>query len=367
MLDNPKARSDKTSHGQMSPPRDGFARRVFTAVGITAVVALLAVALWSVIDVLLLIFASILLAIFLRGASDWLSEYTALSAGWSLTLVVLGLVALFGLGGWFIGSDVATQVDQLVQDVPRSLQQLEQRVGQYGWGRHLLSQVSRPEELIGDKAEVAVKATGLFSTTLGALATFVIFLFVGLFLAAESKLYANGLVQLIPVSKRPRAREVLDAIGHALQWWLIGKLSAMTIVGVFTTLGLWLLGVQLALTLGLIAALLTFIPNVGPILAVVPAALLALLEGPMRPLYVVALYLAVQTVESYLLTPLILRHTVSLPPTLTIVAQMLMAVLFGGLGLVLATPLTVAGLVLVQTLYIEDTLGDAADVPDRAE
>jgi predicted PurR-regulated permease PerM len=135
------------------------------------------------------------------------------------------------------------------------------------------------------------------------------------------------------------------------------------VIGVLTALGLWLLGVELALTLGLLAALLTFIPNLGPVLALVPAVLLALMHSPTRALYVTLLYLAIQTVESYVLTPLVQRRTVSLSPALTITAQVALGVLLGGLGLVLATPLTILLLVLIQMLYIEDTLGDSVKVP----
>jgi predicted PurR-regulated permease PerM len=132
----------------------------------------------------------------------------------------------------------------------------------------------------------------------------------------------------------------------------------MAINGTLTALGLWLLGVPLALTLGLLAALLNFIPNIGPIIAGVPAVLLALMHSPMQALYVVGLYLVLQSVDGYLLTPLVDRCTVSVPPALTLAAQMLL----GGLGLALASPLTAAAIVLVQKLYIEDTLGDRREL-----
>lgn len=132
----------------------------------------------------------------------------------------------------------------------------------------------------------------------------------------------------------------------------------MIVIGVLTAIGLWLLGVPMAVTLALIAALLTFIPNIGPILAVVPAALLALLQSPMQVVYVCLLYFGIQTFESYLLTPLVQRRTVSLPPALTIFAQVLAAVLLGGLALSLATPMAAALVVLVRMLYLEDVLGD---------
>ena len=137
----------------------------------------------------------------------------------------------------------------------------------------------------------------------------------------------------------------------------------MGIVGGITTGGLWLLGVPLAPALGLFAALAEFVPNVGPFLAFIPALVLALTESATRALAVLLLYLGVQGFESYVLTPLVEKRAVALPPALTITAQVLMAVLAGGLGLALATPLAAAALVLVQRLYVEDTLGDALEVP----
>jgi predicted PurR-regulated permease PerM len=140
----------------------------------------------------------------------------------------------------------------------------------------------------------------------------------------------------------------------------------MAAIGVLTWLGLVLLGIPLAPTLALLAALLTFIPNFGPAIAMVPPTLIALMEGPERAASVVALYFAVQTVESYVLTPLLQKKTTSLPPALTLVAQVVMASLAGGLGVVVATPLTAVALVTVRHLYVEDALGDRDDADERA-
>ena len=165
--------------------------------------------------------------------------------------------------------------------------------------------------------------------------------FIGLFLGIQPRLYIDGIVKLVTLSKRDRAREILGEIGAGLKWWLAGKLVAMVCVGGLTFLGLRLLGIGMALTLAVLAALLTFIPNFGPIIAAVPAVLIGLLEGPATALWIVGLYVAIQTVESYVITPLIQQQAVSLPPALTITSQLVMAVFVGGLGLALATPLTV--------------------------
>lgn len=202
------------------------------------------------------------------------------------------------------------------------------------------------------------RIAGVFSTTLGAFASFFAILVIGLYMAISSGLYAEGLIHLVPMAKRARAREVLQAVGQTLWWWLLGRGVSMIVVGLLTATGLTLLGVPLALTFGLLAAALTFVPYLGPLLSAVPPTLLALTQQPRQALYVVLLYLGIQGVESYLVTPLVQERTVSLPPAFILTAQLFMGVLLGGMGIVLAVPLFAVVLVLVKMLYIEDLLGE---------
>ncbi len=336
----------------------GFARRALTAVCIAAGVALVLLLLWYAVDVLLLVFAGVLLAIYLRGLADWVSARTHLSGGWSLVIVLLVLLALFVAGGWLLAPRVAEQVDQLVDHFPRSMQKLEEQVGRYAWGRRIIAQIPDASALVPKGTNVLARATGIFSSTLGVLANFVIVLFVGLYLASEPRLYTGGFARLVPLARRDRVREVLKTVGTTLRWWLTGRVILMIINGVMTAVGLWLLGVPLALTLGILAALLNFIPNIGPIIAGVPAVGIALVQSPTQALYVLLLYVGLQMIDGYILTPLVDRRTVSLPPALTITMQVFMGVLFGALGLALASPLTAAAMVLVRMLYVEDVLGD---------
>lgn len=171
------------------------------------------------------------------------------------------------------------------------------------WTRQALANAPPAKDFMPDRPDVLAKVTGVFSNTLGALANFVIVIAIGIYLAADPDAYVHGFARLFPKPRRARVLEVLAAIGTTLRWWLMGKFLSMIVVGVLTAAGLWLLGIPLAVTLALIAAALTFIPNIGPILAVVPAALLALLQSPMQVVYVCLLYLGIQTFESYLLTP----------------------------------------------------------------
>lgn len=313
--------------------------------------------LWYAAETLLLTFAGILLAILFRTLSDWLSRLTHLSAGWSFLSVMVVLILFAAASIWLLAPEVATQVDQLIGNVPRAASQLTQSIERYQWGRQIVAHLSGPGFLISNRTDFLTRITGAFSTTLGLLGNLAIFLFMGTYFAIQPELYQRGLVQLFPASRRPRAHEVLNALGFTLRWWLLGRLISMVVIGGVTAAGLFLLNVPLALTLGLLAAFLNFIPNIGPLLSVIPAALLALTQSPTRALYVLVLYIAVQVVETYLLTPYVQKRTLSMPPVLTLIAQVVFGVLFGWLGLVLATPLAASALVITKMLYVEDILG----------
>lgn len=195
-------------------------------------------------------------------------------------------------------------------------------------------------------------------TTIGIGANVIIVLFIGLYLASDPDVYARGVVRLVPIPNRKRAREVLGVLGHTLRRWLVGKVLGMAVIGGLTTGALWALGVPLALTLGLLAGILNFIPYLGPLLAFIPAILLALTDSTVTAAWVLGLYAIVQFLESYVLTPLVDRRSVALPPALTIVAQVTLGALAGVLGLLLASPLLAVVLVLVRMLYVEGMLGD---------
>ena len=185
----------------------------------------------------------------------------------------------------------------------------------------------------------------------GLSATYAVFVFfAGLFLAFEPRTYRRGLLAVVPARGRRKASEVVDTLGHRLRWWLLGRCFTMAVIAVLTTAGLCALHVPLALALGALAGLLNFVPYVGPLIAAAPAVLLAMADGPQRALWVAGLFLVLQSIEGYVLTPLVDRRSVSLPPALTLAAQMSMALLAGGAGVVLASPLLVCVLVVAGAL-----------------
>jgi predicted PurR-regulated permease PerM len=340
-----------------------FARRTMIVVGIVAAVVIVALLLVYAADVALLAFAGILLAVLFRGMAADLSAWTGLPMGWSLVLVLVGLALVLGLGTWLLAGQVAQQAVQISEQLPRSLEKLRSYLQGYPGASQLLAVVPSFDQWASRQSDVLTRITGWFSGALGILANLVVVTFIGLYAAWDPCLYRCGLVRLVPLAHRQRAWEVLAKVGDALRGWLRGRLFAMVVVGFATTFGLWLLGSPLALALGLLAAVLGFVPYIGPVVAAAPAVLLAFMSSPQQAIYVALLFLVIQMIEGNVLTPLVQQHSVHVPPALTIAAMVLFGVLLGIPGLILAMPLTAAALVLVKTLYVEDILGDDSDVP----
>jgi predicted PurR-regulated permease PerM len=191
---------------------------------------------------------------------------------------------------------------------------------------------------------------------LGGVGNLLLILFVGIYLAADPRLYRDGALRLLPPTRRPQVGRALNDAGTALKKWLVAQIIVMAAVGLMTGIGLALLGVPLSLSLGLLAGVLEFVPVVGPIVSAVPGVLLGFSQGPETAFYVLLLYIAVQQVESNLLTPLIQRWAVELPPVIALLSIVACGLLFGVLGVIFATPVAVVVMAMVQHLYVEDTL-----------
>jgi predicted PurR-regulated permease PerM len=276
-----------------------------------------------------------------------------------LALILLLFVVTFSFTSWLLADRVSSEVQNLSQQLPGIAADLHDRLALHSWGKAALRSMPSAEDLLSHTSEVVGKSWSAAWGLVGLVGSSLVIFFVGLYLAINPPLYRGGFLRLFPRASRPQIAATLDDAGTMLARWLLGKLILMCFVGIFTATGLWLLGIPLVLSLALLAAVLDFIPNIGPIASAIPALLLALLSGPMTVLWVALLYLAVQFIESYILSPLVQRRAASLPPALLISAQVLLPMLFGFPGLVLATPLTVLLLVLIRKLYVESVLEGA--------
>ena len=218
------------------------------------------------------------------------------------------------------------------------------------------------ERILGQLAGLSRYLFGFVSSTIAVVAGLVLILVLSIYVGADPDTYHDGLMLLFPRPWRKRGGEVLTAISIALRKWLVTQLIAMVVIGVVSTVVLLILGVKAAVPLGVIAGLLEFIPTVGPILSALPAVAMGFVDSPEKALAVVIAYIAIQQMENYLLIPFLMREGVDLPPALTIIAQALMALIFGFLGLLCAVPALAATMVAVKMLYVQDVVGEPVEV-----
>jgi predicted PurR-regulated permease PerM len=202
----------------------------------------------------------------------------------------------------------------------------------------------------------------VFSSTLAALGSLLIVTFVAIYIALDPRTYRRGILHLVPHRGRAKAIEVMDAMGVTLRRWLVAQLIGMVIIGTLTTVALLVLDVRAAVALGIIAGILEFVPYFGPILSSVPAIAMGFLDGPEKALWVALAYLVIQQLEGNVVTPLLMKEGLDLPPALTIIGQAVMALAFGFVGLVIAMPLLGAVMVPIKLLYVQDVIGDEVEV-----
>lgn len=329
----------------MNAAPKSYLARVIATVAIVALVLLA----WRLLDVFVLVFGGVLVATALRSLSHPLQRRLHVPATLALALVVVGVALVLGSAAWAMGDSAAEQVAELRQSIPRALDAANQWLQGQPIGRALLELWNNAKS--GE--EVWKRLASMATMTLGAISTALLVLVVGIYLAADPALYRRGFLHLVPVEQRPQVDAALQAAGHGLSRWLLGQGISMLAIGMLTTIGLALLGIPLALTLGVIAGLFAFVPFFGALGSGLLIVVLAFAEGPDKALQAALLVLAVQQVEEFVLLPFVQRWAVRLPPVLGLLAAVIFALLFGPVGIVIATPLMVLVMILVQRLYVQ--------------
>lgn len=313
--------------------------------------------------ILLLLFASVVVAILLCSIVDFVQSKLKFKRGVALAMILFSTAVIVFFTVWLVGPNIVDQFASLQSDLPNAARQLVDRVKVYAWGRWMLGQWTDYSQLSGSLTYALTRIGGIVLSAATLLAGLVIVGFLSLYIAAEPDVYFKGLLRAIPLDRRAIVMTCSSNAVSMLRRWLLAQMLSMAAVGLLVFLGLWLLGVPLAGTLGVIAALLTFIPNLGPLLSVAPAALLAFAMSPMKGLLAVALFAGVHFLEGNMITPLIQRQMVRLPPALTLIVQLLLAVIAGPLGVALAAPLTVATLGILHVLLPEE--GSSTNPPRK--
>jgi predicted PurR-regulated permease PerM len=355
-----------------------------------AFTAFLALA-WSAVSTLFLVFAGVLLGVFLDGLTQLLGKVMPAGRGLRLSLVSLALAGLSLTMVAFGGATIMQQGRDLGQTVASQAGTVRDRLKDYGIDVPGLSAPKTPDasddkdrseskpqktgglaglasnamespgSILSDAGSVLGPAASVVIALFSALGNVLVIVFLGLSCAADPGAYRDGAVRFVPPRHRDRARALFDGMGETLRHWLFGQLITMAAIFLCTWAGLSFLGIGGALILGIQAGLLAFIPTIGPLIAGVVIVLAALASGLTAVLGAMGVYLAVQTLESYGLTPYIQKRALDIPPATIFAGQLVLGVLFGLWGIALALPLMAVIKVLLAQLYIEDTLQEEAE------
>ncbi len=322
------------------------------------------------------IFAGLLLGAFLVRLTQLVQRSLKLPYLPSILLVVVSLLAIFSLLAFVFGTRFTEQMSALSDELTNAVDHLLEKLREYEVIEANSDEVSEAGSDLLSRVDTSALIGGVFSSITGTGAAMVLILFVGFFLAFDPTLYRNSYLSLIPYAYRPRAAALLSETIDTLWWWTLGRLFAMAVIGVATSIGLWLLGIPMPIMLGTLAGLVSFVPTIGAILAIIPAVLVSFQQGPWSPLYVIGLYLAIQAIENNLLTPFVQQKAVDVPPVLMIIAEFFMGLFVGALGVAVATPMAAVGIVWVRKLYIEPyiespsnrkSIPQTADAPDSGD
>lgn len=381
--------------------------------------AVIALAVWfgfrllgAVSSLAFLVFLATLFGLAIATGVDWLEKF-GIRRGVGSALIMLSVLGLIGAGLAWTAPTLVTQSRELQRDFPEAIHKLRtwldsKQLGLFDIGAAATPspsvdpasiapatapdsapntttvspwQVSAPavaavasstdvirQHLSESAAGISKYLFSFVSGTLAVITAFILMVFLAMYIGAEPEVYHGWILAVVPARSRPVARVLLARVAAVLRKWLVTQLIAMIVIGTVSMIVLLVLGVRAPFALAFIAGLMEFVPTVGPILSAVPAVLMAFVDSPGLALAVVIAYWGIQFLENNLLIPFLMRGEMDLPPAITLIAQTLMTLLFGFIGLMVAVPLTAAVLVPVRMMAErEDALEQAATGVVRTE
>ena len=320
--------------------------------------------IWKTAGTLLLIFAGLLFGVLLDAFTRGLEKVLPIARAWRLAIVcVLIMAAVTVLVIWG-GSNLVSEADSLTKLIGEQLRSLRGELRSMGIAPTPAQGNEAPRTLtqllFPDPGALFGTAYSAFNVASGVFGNIVLVVFIGLFTAVRPEMYRQSVLSLVPQQRRVRIGEILDEMAESLRYWLVGQLAAVILIALTTWGGLALIGMPGAFLLGLQAGIANFIPYLGPVIATIPIGLAAMAQGLPMVAWAIGVHAAIQTVEGYVLAPLIQKRAIDMPPVLTLAAVMIFGALFGAIGIALATPLVAAIRVAVLRLYVEDYLGEPA-------
>ncbi len=306
-------------------------------------------------NVLLMALAGVLIAVYFHGLADIIERKNWISRKFALLISIAGTIIIFCVLMWFIGGKIQRQVAQLSNTLPQTITAAKLKMSESPIGQKMLEYSS------GDNSQKLLDtATSFFNTSFGILGNLYIIIFLGFFFTSDPSLYKNGILFLFPAQKKSTGHIILNRISLSLKGWLKSMLVSMVLITILIAVGLTIVGIPVTMVLGLITGLLEMIPNFGPVIAMIPGVLLAFTISIKTAIIVALIYIACQTIVASVVTPLLQKKIINLPPALTLMSQLIMGTLSGVLGIILAVPLLAIVIILIDELYVKR---NSADIP----
>ncbi|MFD1257029.1 AI-2E family transporter [Mucilaginibacter terrae] len=325
-----------------------YIQKVWYTVAIVALLVVVILVARVAFNVLLMVLCGILISVYFHGLGDMIERHSRMGRKWAMVISVAGSFAILGLLLWFMGTKIQNQVSQLSETLPSTIATARAKMSQTPIGQKVLEYFS------GDNSQkIFATAQSFFSTSFGVLGNIYIIFFLGIFFTASPSLYKEGILVLFPEDKKFMARYIMNRISLSLKGWLKGMLLSIVLITIMLTIGLSIAHIPVALVLAMIAGMLKIIPNFGSLAAMIPGVLLALTISTNTAIAVSLLYIISQTIVSNIVTPLIQKKMINLPPALTIISQIIMGTLSGALGVIMAVPLLAIVFILVDELYVK--------------
>jgi predicted PurR-regulated permease PerM len=296
--------------------------------------------------------------VFLDGGIRLLGRWLPIPRGWRLLIV---LILGFGFLGWvfyFAGTSISAQFEALRMVVTEQFNRL------MGFAASMGLMPPGESASIGTQLMGSVgRLTSALGSAIGAFTSVIAMMVIGIFLAAEPRIYDRGIAWMLPLRHRAGFYRVAAHVGFTLRRLLFGRLVGMLFEGIFTWAMLSLGGVPMAGLLGLVTGVLAFIPNIGAITSGLLMVAVGFSAGPHQGVYAIFVYFFVQNIDGYLVVPYIARRTVDLAPAGVLAMQLLMGALFGILGVLFADPI----LATIKVVLVDLSRREAAREAEQPE
>jgi predicted PurR-regulated permease PerM len=299
-------------------------------------------------NILLMAFAGVLIAVYFQGLAGFLEKKLKLNRKLASISSITGTLLILVLLTWFIGATIQRQAAELSNALPNTVNTAREKLSHSTIGQRILKYSS------GDNSQKLLDtASTLFSTSFGVVGELYIILFFGIFFTADPTLYKKGILSFFPLNKKNTGEIILNRIGIALKGWLKSILISIVLITVLLAGSLALIGLPVTIALGLFAGMLEIIPNFGPMIAMIPGVLLGFTMSTQTAIIVALTYIACQTVVGSFVIPLVQKKIIHLPPAVTFMSQLIMGMLSGVLGIILAVPILSIIIILIDELYVK--------------